>query len=79
MFSQKTIDKIEKDFRRVEPHVQRFMDVFDAADEREKICLKFYYAYMPVSDLITYDAWLFLKIIRHTLKVYPEFVSWKEV
>ncbi|NLO83583.1 MAG: transglutaminase domain-containing protein [Clostridiales bacterium] len=70
MFSQKTIDKIEKDFRRVEPHVQRFMDVFDAADEREKICLKFYYAYMPVSDLITYDAWLFLKIIRHTLKVY---------
>lgn len=70
VFTQKTIEKIERDFKRVEPYVERFKDVFDSADERERICLKYYYAYMPISDLATYDASLFLKIIRHTLKVY---------
>ena len=70
MFSQKTIEMIETAFKRVEADVARFKDVFDSATEDEKICLKFYYAYMPVSDLVTYDASLFLKIIRHTLKVY---------
>ncbi|SFP80018.1 transglutaminase-like domain-containing protein [Caldicoprobacter faecalis] len=70
MFTQKTIEKIEKDFKRVEPYVEKFKNIFDSADERERICLKYYYAYMPVSDLATYDASLFLKIIRHTLKVY---------
>lgn len=71
MFSQKTIEKIENAFKRVEADVMaRFKEVFDSATEEEKICLKFYYAYMPVSDLATYDASLFLKIIRHTLKVH---------
>lgn len=54
MFTQKTIEKIEKDFKHVEPYVEKFKDIFDSADERERICLKYYYAYMPVSDLATY-------------------------
>jgi len=70
MFTAKTIEKIEKAFKRVEADVARYKEVFDSATDVERICLKYYYAYMPVSDLATYDASLFLKIIRQTLKVH---------
>jgi transglutaminase-like putative cysteine protease len=70
MFTQKTIERIENAFKRIKPDVAKFKDVFDSATEFERICLKYYYAYMPISDLATYDPWLFLKIIRHTLKVH---------
>lgn len=70
MFTQKTIETIEKAFKRVESDVTKYKDVFDGATEDERICLKYYYAYMPVSDLATYDASLFLQIIRQTLKVH---------
>lgn len=70
MFTQKTVDLIEKAFVNAIPDVERFKAVFDSATEEELICLKYYYAFMPVSDLATYDASLFLEIIRQTLKVH---------
>ena len=72
MFRKEIRDQIEKDFERVKPELAGFRDfqlAFDQSDEQERICLKYYYAYMPVSDRVTYDPMLFLRIIRQTLYV----------
>ncbi len=72
MFRKDITDRIERDFERVKPELAGFRNfqlAFDQADEEERICLKYYYAYMPVSDLAAYDPMLFLRIIRQTLYV----------
>lgn len=74
-------EKIEKRFEEIRTlavHIESSLfQVLDSCNEEEQICLKFLYAYMPLSDLANYDGELFLKFVRHALKV-REFVPWGE-
>lgn len=48
---------------------QQLFQVMDACSEDEAICMQYLYAHMPISDLANYDGELFLKFVKHALKV----------
>ncbi len=79
MFSKEEINKIEKEFQlAIEDKLklkEQLTDLFKSCSEIETICLKFYYAFMPISDVATYNPELFLKIIKDTLKA-KDLVPW---
>ncbi|QUI22310.1 hypothetical protein HZI73_08360 [Vallitalea pronyensis] len=59
----------EKRMRSIPPSLMEDMD------ENEKECMAFLYAYMPLSDSADYDPQLFLKFVRHSLRV-KAFMPW---
>lgn len=71
--TEKQREKIEKRFQEIRilavHREDSLFQVLDSCNEEEQICLKFLYAYMPLSDLANYDGELFLKFVRHALKV----------
>lgn len=74
-------EKIEKRFEKIRilaaHRESSLFQVLDSCNEEEQICLKFLYAYMPLSDLANYDGKLVLKFVRHALKV-RKLVPWGE-
>lgn len=50
-------------------------DILDQCNEEELFCMKYLYAYMPANDLASYTGELFLKFVRHALKV-RKLVPW---
>ncbi|MBL4936171.1 hypothetical protein JK636_10410 [Clostridium sp. YIM B02515] len=81
LLTERQREKIEKRFeeiRTLAAHRENpLFQVLDSCNEEEQICLKFLYAYMPLSDLANYDGKLFLKFVRHALKV-RKLVPWGE-
>jgi len=72
MFSQSTVERVNTAF------INRFKamsisgelkDIIFEATGDEKVCLKFLYAFMPASDIISYPAELFVQIVRQALSV----------
>lgn len=72
MLSTEQIDKIEKEFtitiEKIGSLKEKLLKVFENCSQEEILCLKFYYAFMPVSDIASYNVELFLKIIKDTLE-----------
>ncbi|MCL2406811.1 MAG: transglutaminase-like domain-containing protein [Defluviitaleaceae bacterium] len=52
-------------------------EILNNAKDDEALCLKYLYAFMPLSDLISYDADIYAKIVRHALMV-RELNLWNE-
>lgn len=77
--SQKQLDCIEHDFASIPAHnrADKLFSVFNECDEKELICMKYLYAYMPVSDLANYTGGFLLKTVRDTLKAVS-MVPWGE-
>lgn len=44
-------------------------EVLKNCNENEQFCLKYLYAYMPLTDMADYSPDLFLKFVKHSLKV----------
>lgn len=72
---QQDINKIQNDFNKAQQRINKSILLPTECNEVERIFLKYIYAYMPISDIATYDAKLFLKIIRDTLKA-KDMLSW---
>lgn len=79
MLSKQQINKIENEFAIVIGNTislkEELFQIFETCSQEEILCLKFYYAFMPVSDIASYSAKLFLKIIRDTLET-KQIVPW---
>lgn len=79
MFSKDSILQIEKDFQialKNLPQIkEQLNNLFINCSEQQIICMKFYYAYMPISDIISYSPSLFLKIVKDTLYI-KEILNW---
>ncbi|MEG0847579.1 MAG: transglutaminase domain-containing protein [Niameybacter sp.] len=54
---------------------EELFGVLNQCTEDEAICLKYLYAFMPEQDLANHDGELFLKFVRHALKV-RQIVPW---
>lgn len=54
---------------------QTLFEVMAACTEEEAICMQFLFAHMPISDLANYDGELFLKFVKHALRV-RKMVPW---
>lgn len=72
IFTKEQTDRIEHDFE-VTRHYSKnrsseLFDVLEACDDTQKLCMKFLYAYMPVSDIASYNGELFLKAVNAALK-----------
>lgn len=51
------------------------LEILKKCNEQEKFCLKYLYAYMPLTDMADYSPDLFLKFVKHALKV-REIMPW---
>lgn len=73
MFTRHQIEIIESDFKETEKfaagRAEELFGIFSGCTDEEVLCLKFLYSNMPISDLTNYDGSLFLKHVRHCLKV----------
>jgi hypothetical protein len=73
MFTKHQIEIIEGDFNEAkklaEGRKEELFEVFSKCTDEEVLCLKFLYSNMPISDLTNYDGNLFLRHVRHCLKV----------
>ena len=49
----------------------------EALPDKQKLCMKYLYAFMPISDVFSYDFDLFLDYAKHGIFAY-ENASWKE-
>ncbi|HHU77422.1 MAG TPA: hypothetical protein GXZ29_00855 [Clostridiales bacterium] len=67
----KQIQQIEQDFMSlpVKERLDEVLEVMKDCSPEEQLCLKFMYAYMPASDLTTYNVSLFLNNLRDTLAI----------
>jgi hypothetical protein len=72
-------DRIEKRFEKIRQIARSREDelfkILSDCNEEELFCMKFLYAYMPLSDLANYNGELFLQFVRHGLKL-RERVPW---
>lgn len=79
MLDKKFIDLVNSEFEKVKQNLgdrkENLLRVFDKANEKEAFCLKYLYAFMPLSDLANYDGELFLTHIKQSLKTM-EVVPW---
>ncbi|BCJ95060.1 transglutaminase [Anaerocolumna cellulosilytica] len=65
-------NRIEKDFEKIRQLARSKEDLFQILSDckgEEEICMKFLYAYMPLSDLANYNGELFLRFVRHALGI----------
>ena len=66
-------EKIELKFKnacdKCETIKNEILEVLKDCNETESFCLKYLYAYMPLTDMADYSPQLFLKFVRHSLKV----------
>lgn len=66
-------EKIELKFKKAceycETITNEILEVLKDCNEEESFCLKYLYAYMPLTDMADYSPQLFLKFVRHSLKV----------
>lgn len=71
--------EIENSFIEVEKRcknrAKQLFLVLDTCTEEEKICMKFLYVNMPAADLANHDGELFLKFVKHSLKM-RDLVPW---
>lgn len=69
LFSNHIIQKIDAQFEKNIKYCQKLKDVLKEVDEIEATALKFIYGFMPISDIVSYDIDIFLKIVRQALFV----------
>lgn len=81
LISKQYLEKIEQRFSEIKvlaaSRQAELFDVFQSCNKEEAQCLKFLYAYMPLSDLANYDGDLYLKFVRHSLRAI-KLVPWGE-
>lgn len=81
MLTLKQQQEVDKKFEQVKSvainRAKELFDVLESCTEEEKICMKYLFAYMPLGDLASYTGELFLKFVRHALKVKSR-VPWGE-
>lgn len=81
MFTNDVVIAVERDFTsampRLEGRREALFSVFTDASADELICLKYIYAYMPLSDAASYDGELFLALVRDALEARRSF-PWGE-
>jgi len=77
----KDYQKFDKEFSKA---IEYFGDLkaeltgkIEALPDKEKLCMKYLYSFMPLADALSYDFDLFLSYVRHGLFVY-ENASWRE-
>ena len=71
-FSNETVTAVEAAFETryaVLPVPRGLTEALDKANPQERICLLFFYAYMPVSDISSYPVHLFVQLTRQALAV----------
>lgn len=61
--------KFENACNKCETIKNEILEVLKDCNEDESFCLKYLYAYMPLTDMADYSPQLFLKFVRHSLKV----------
>lgn len=75
-FSKGQLNLIEQDFLKLPLLNQKQVESVSLdCNQEELFCLKYLYAYMPISDLATYDVKFFLKMIKDTLHIMTK-VPW---
>ena len=66
-------EKIELKFKKAceycETIKNEILETLKQCNEEEGFCLKYLYAYMPLTDMSDYSPELFLKFVKHSLKV----------
>lgn len=67
VLTKQQISQIESDFEKAQVRTKRQFTLPEYCTELEAICIKFYYAYMPISDIASYDMGLFYKMVQDTL------------
>ncbi len=75
LLTKNQIEQIEKDYSLAQSRTNHYISIPNDCTEMETILLKFLYAYMPISDIASYDVSVFLKSIRSTLKIREQ-IKW---
>lgn len=79
MLTQKELDKVEsrcqKAIQALGDRKKELQQFINGCSEKEAVCMKFLYGYMPVSDMADYSSGLFLKFVKHALMV-KETMPW---
>lgn len=77
LLTKNQIEKINRDFENTDfgNRGEKLLKVLENCDETEKTLLKFLYAYMPVSDLASYDGEIFADAVKSSLYAI-ERVKW---
>lgn len=72
-------EKVELKFKKACEYSEiiknEILEVLKECNKEESFCLKYLYAYMPLTDMADYSPKLFLKFVRHSLKV-RNLMSW---
>lgn len=72
-------EKIEIKFQKAMEHSEivknEVLSILKKCNEDETFCMKYLYAYMPLTDMADYSPELFLKFTKHSLKV-KEIMPW---
>ena len=58
--------KFENACNKCETIKNEILEVLKDCNEDESFCLKYLYAYMPLTDMADYSPQLFLKFVRHS-------------
>ena len=72
MFTENTVLKVEQAFQKrfsQMPMPEGLEQTISQLTSDEALCLKFYYSFMPVSDIASYSVELYLQMIRQSLAV----------
>lgn len=73
MLTLKEQEKIDLKFKKACEHCEtiknEILQTLKQCNEDESFCLKYLYAYMPITDMADYSPQLFLKFVKHCLKV----------
>lgn len=67
--TDRQLARIETDFAVVPVDLNNVRELMLKCTEEEAVCLKFLYAYMPASDIVSYPAEFFLEHVRQTLEI----------
>lgn len=75
--TKEQIERIERDFAAVPviDRISRLDEVMKICSHEERLYLQFIYAYMPATDISSYNCDFFLKAVRDTIKI-RSLVSW---
>lgn len=67
ILTEQQVSQIENDFQKAQERINREFVFPEICTELETICMKFFYAYMPISDVASYEMELFHKMVQDTL------------
>ena len=70
-FSSLLCEKAEQYFQAARPYFggreQEILENLNQCNDNQKVCMKYLYGTMPISDIANYDFSLFLKYVDHAL------------